>query len=103
MLQLIPDSLAIYLQYHLTCLGFCHIQIDQQVVGTVQTDDGVDGNTRIVCRDIGITHILAIDHQLERGVLHPNIPVCRFDTVNLNCRICGQDHTAEDTYSHSIS
>ena len=49
----------------------------------------------VVGRDLGVAYALAIDHQLERGVFHPHIPVGGVDTGDLHLRADGEEREEE--------
>ena len=69
-------------QVHLSRLGTVEVEIDEEVVGRVETHDGVDGRRWVVGGDIGLCDALSIDHQLQLRVLHPSIPVSGVDAVD---------------------
>ena len=85
LLQLILDPLPVYLQHHFPRPGIGHVQIDQQIVGAVESHQRVNPHSRIVRREICITHIFSVDHQLQRRILHPHIPVRRLNALHLRC------------------
>ena len=75
--QLVSNPFPVNSQHHLASLCIGDVQIDQQIVGTVETDYRIDSDARIVCSDCSITYIFPIEHQLQRRVLQTYIPVCR--------------------------
>ena len=98
LLQLILDPLPVNFQDYLTCLGIGHIQIDQQIVGTVESHQRVNPHSRIVHRDLCVTYIFPIDHQLQRRILHPHIPVRRLNVIYLRCmhNTCNISHQTQN-------
>ena len=66
---------------HRTGLGLPHVEVDKEVVGTIESHQRVDTRSGIVGRDLGRADVLAVDHELQGGVFHACIPVGRFDTV----------------------
>ena len=57
------------------------VQVHEQVVGRIQAHHGV--HARAVHGDLGIADAGSIDHQLQRRVLHPCVPVCGVDAGDL--------------------
>ena len=96
LLQLITDSLSVNPQHHLARLRLGHIQIDQQIIGAIQANERVEGNTRIVHRDTSVAHILSINHQLQRGILHAHIPVRGLNAIHLDRPLCNHSHTQQN-------
>ena len=80
------------LQRHRARLGTTQVKIKQQVVRGVEAHDAVDSDTGIIGgHALHIADAVAIDHQLYRRVLHPHVPVSRFNSVNhcfLSCHSC---------------
>ena len=81
---------------HFACLRALKVEVDEEIVGRVETRDGVDAHSGIVDLYGGIAHVLAIYHQLERGILHADIPVGGFDAVYLYSRM--QAHSTHKHY-----
>ena len=81
---------------HLARLRTLKVEIEEEIVGRVETHERVDAHSRIVGRHLGSAHVLAVNHQLERRVLHADIPVGGFDAVHLYC--CVQAHSTHKHY-----
>ena len=62
-------AVELKLKAHLARLSALEIHIDEQIVGRVEAHEGVDTRMGVVGRDLGVAYALAIDHELERGII----------------------------------
>ena len=88
-------AVELKLEAHLARLSALEIHIDEQIVGRVEAHEGVDTRMGVVGRDLGVAYALAIDHELERGVFHPHIPVGGVDAGDLHLRADGEEREEE--------
>ena len=98
--QFVPHLLSLLAlleaERHLARLRALKVEIEEEIVGRVETCDRVDAHSGIVDLHVRVTHVLAVNHQLERRVLHAYIPVGGFDAVHLYC--CIQAHSTHKHY-----
>ena len=67
---------------HHSGLSAFEVEVDEQVVGTVEPHEAVDGDTGIVGGHLGLSDVLAIYHELEAWVLHASKPVGGLNMVD---------------------
>ena len=69
-------------QRHLARLGPFEVEVDEEIVGRVEACDRIDAHPRVAHFHVGAAHILAVHHQLQRGVFHAYIPVGGLNAVD---------------------
>ena len=74
-----------------------HIQVNEQIVGAIEAHHAIHLHPGVGSGNIGMLHILAIHHDLERRVLHSGIPKGRFHMVDINgCTGCESNQQRND-------
>ena len=72
---------------HLAGLRAFKIEVNEQVIGAVKPHNAVHLDAGIVSSDLCRTYAFAVNHELQRRILHADKPVCRVNAVYLDRRV----------------
>ena len=93
LLEFVTHALFLFadieIERHHSWLRALEVEIDEQVVGTVEPHQTVDSHSAVVGRHLCLTDAAAINHELQTGVLHAGKPVGGFYVVDFKgCAHC---------------
>ena len=77
------------IEFHDSRLCTCSVEVNEQIVGTVEPHNGVDFHSRIIGFHLGIANVGAIYHELKRWVFHAHKPIGWLNAFNIKIKCHG--------------